>query len=489
MLAAAPWHRLSRRGFLGLGAFVGGELVARRASASETSTELSRTASAALGALASWAEAERAELSAHVLDVLSNRTLAAAAEHRPLNPASNQKLLTLALALTALRPSYRFETSLHGRPADAGAVRELVLRGNGDPSLKTADLEQLVGALAAQGITRVQGDVFVDQSAFDAVWEPPAYGQKPNDWAAYRAPVSAVALDGNAVTLHVKATEPGSTARSWLTPPGVLTLQGSVRTVATGRETLRFDVQRQARELVAAIGGTIPVTARELATARRLVDPELAAGRALLSLLAEHRVGVAGKLQSGGAEIRAERCSLRSRPLGELVVAIGKRSDNFGAEMLLKAIGAHASGGAGTSAAGASAIAAYLNRIGAWEAGTKIVNGSGLYDANRVSAASITRLLAVVGADRDIGNEFIASLPVGGTDGTLAERFQNFREPPIVRAKTGTLSDVTALSGFILRRPPDGPLAFSVLINRVGGKVREARRRLDDAIEAIARAT
>ncbi|HWA77222.1 MAG TPA: D-alanyl-D-alanine carboxypeptidase/D-alanyl-D-alanine-endopeptidase [Polyangiaceae bacterium] len=449
--------------------------------------QLAAVARTEVAALSAWAKAERAEISARVTDALSDRELASTAAHVPLNPASNQKLLTMAVALERLGPDFRFSTSLHGRAA-GDTLSELVLRSNGDPTLSLDDLLHLARELAAQGYRRVSGDLLVDQSAFDRLWDPPAYEKHMDEWATYRAPVSAVAVEGNTVSLHVAANAQGSPARVWVTPEGLATVSGSVATGPAGRaHDVRLSVRAQSGGFTLLVGGTMPSSQAPLAFGRRIADPELAPGRALLGLLREQQISISGSVRSGGSEIQAERVSVRSRSLAEVLHALGKHSDNFVAEMLLKSVGANASGTAGSSAAGATVIEEYLSRHAALDLGTRLKNGSGLYDANRVSAFTLTRVLGEVANDPRVYPEFLASLSIGGLDGTLSQRFRSLRNARTVRAKTGTLASVTALSGYVLRAAPNGPLAFSVLLNGVGDKLAEGRQRIDRAIEAIAR--
>jgi D-alanyl-D-alanine carboxypeptidase/D-alanyl-D-alanine-endopeptidase (penicillin-binding protein 4) len=250
---------------------------------------------------------------------------------------------------------------------------------------------------------------------------------------------------------------------------------------------VRLSVRSRAGGLELLIGGTVPVTQAALGFARRIAEPELAPGHALLALLREQQIAFSGNVRSGGADVQSEKASLRSRSLAEIVHALGKRSDNFVAEMLLKALGAKASGGAGSSAGGSTVIEEYLTRINALDAGTRLQNGSGLYDANRVSAFTLAKTLGAVAGDARIFPELLASLAIGGLDGTLSQRFKGFRNQRTIRAKTGTLASVTALSGYILRAAPNGPLAFSVVLNGVANKVAEGRQRIDRVIEAVAR--
>lgn len=480
--------RLSRRGFVQGSVLLGSALGAPALAAETTDDALKRAASKALANLSAWATREKAHLSACIVDARNGQLLAEADAQKPLNPASNQKLLTMIAALDRLGPEHRFSTSLHGRPSADATLSELVLRGDGDPELSLTDLQGLVRGLRAQGITRIAGDVYVDQSAFDDEWDPPAYAQRPNDWAPYRAPVSAVAIEGNTVTLHVLAAAKAGPARVWFTPDGLVNAQGEIQTVETpGKQDIRFGLRARGTDLEASLGGVISSGRAELTFLKRIAAPELAAGRALLRLLAEQGIQVSGALKRGGVGIDAERVTHRSRQLAELLFALGKHSDNFVAEMLLKALGRTGST-SGSSSAGAAYLSQLLARFGALEPDTQIQNGSGLFDANRLSAATLARVLAAAYRDPRYGPELIGALAIGGVDGTLRTRFESLAKERSLRAKTGTLVQVTALSGYVLRAPPAVPLAFSVLVNGAAGKVSEARRKIDEAILTVARA-
>ena len=155
-------------------------------------------------AIASSRALEGAQLGIAVLDVDSGRMLAAVGEHAPLNPASNAKLYTAGAALATLHGEHRYETTLDGKLEGDAVVGPLAIRGYGDPSLSTPDLAAMVEELRTLGVHRVDGDVVVDQRFFDEQTTPPAFEQQPTEWAGFRAPVSAVALDENCVTMTVR---------------------------------------------------------------------------------------------------------------------------------------------------------------------------------------------------------------------------------------------------------------------------------------------
>ena len=125
--------------------------------------------------------------------------------------------------------------------------------------------------------------------------------------------------------------------------------------------------------------------------------------------------------------------------------------------------------------------------MGGLEASTRIVNGSGLFDANRASAGSIARALSAAYRDPAISSEFVAQLAIGGVDGTLRSRFRSQRTARSVRAKTGTLAKSLALSGYVLA-PARPPLAFAILVNGVGASDQaELRQRVDKLVDSAAR--
>jgi D-alanyl-D-alanine carboxypeptidase/D-alanyl-D-alanine-endopeptidase (penicillin-binding protein 4) len=476
--------RLGRRSILGL-PLVAGIALARTATAQPESLEV--LAARGVAELERWVKAQGAELGARVIELANGRALAESAADRGLNPASTQKILTVAAALDRLGPAYCFVTSLHGRQT-GDTLDQLVLRGDGDPDLGSGDLLALVERLWQRGVRRIQGDVLVDQSAFDTGWDPPAYEQRPDDSAAYRAPVSAVAVDGNTVTLHVQPTAAGSRALVWLEPAGIGRIDGAITSTDKAKrpESVGLTITPSSGQVLARVSGSVESGRPMFQFARRLPNPETAPAHVLVALLGRMGIRVSGRAAAGGAGVQAELARHESRPLSQLVHALGKRSDNFYAEMLLKALGrGPAKTGLGSSSSGAAAIEAFLKARNAFSPGMQIRNGSGLFDANRVSAASLTRVLELAYADTRIGPELTAALAIGGVDGTLASRFPKSAADRRVRAKTGTLSSVIALSGYLFG---PRPLAFAFLMNGLPGKQTEARRRIDGVLESLSAA-
>ncbi len=236
--------------------------------------------------------------------------------------------------------------------------------------------------------------------------------------------------------------------------------------------------------MAAKLSGVVAADSRIVRYTRRAEDPRLLAGYALKALLERAEIKVSGDVKLGTARGRT-LARHQSEPLSTLLYALGKQSDNFYAEMIFKTLGGEVKGRPAKSADAAQVVTEWLGQIGALDAGVIIKNGSGLFDANRVTAWSTVELLRWAWRDPMVQPEYVAQLSVGGVDGTLRKRFRGEKTKRRVRAKTGTLDDAIALSGYSLRDDGKSPLAFSVLFNHVAGKQDVARRAADRLVEAL----
>lgn len=479
--------RLTRRAFLAFGS------TAALTTQSVGAQILSASPLAKLGVLAlplfedlaRWTEKNGGELHAALADATTGTELCGIKSAVVENPASNQKLITAAAALHYLGPDFTYRTGLFGTLQN-GRVAKLVIRGEGDPSLSSAALERMVEALLSRGV-RAVGEILVDQSAFDEEFVPPAFEQQPGEWSAFRAPVSAVAVDGNATTFCVEATKNGEPARVWFEPLGFVDVDGGVATVGAGKKDYpRLTLKGNGDRLIAKVAGAIPERGEKVRWRKRVDDPRSYAGYVLKRLLEEHGVTVQGAVTLGGENEQRELASHLSRPLSELLHELGKKSDNFYSEMILKTLGMRLGGRPGKSATGAEALTAFLQQLGAWEDGTLQSNGSGLYDANRVSPRSLTRVLWHTLANPKLAPHYLNQLAVGGVDGTLKGRFHSLRDQRSVLAKTGTLRSVVSLSGYVFGPERSTPLAFSFIVSGIAGRQPETRKRIDKIVEALA---
>ena len=175
-----------------------------------------------------------------------------------------------------------------------------------------------------------------------------------------------------------------------------------------------------------------------------------------------------------------------SPALSQVLYELGKYSDNFVAEMMLKQLGAEKKGVPGTSQHGVEVVIDRLRRIGLPTSKLSLVNGSGLFEGNKVAPAHFTQLLRHMAMEPNVFSEFLSQLAVGGQDGTLHRRLASLPPSVTVRAKTGTLDQVIALGGYVLSEIPGEGYAFSMLANSVSGKHQAARALMDDLVTALA---
>jgi serine-type D-Ala-D-Ala carboxypeptidase/endopeptidase (penicillin-binding protein 4) len=431
-------------------------------------------------------------------------------------PASNTKLFTTALALERLGPDYRFRTAVAGpSPDSAGTVRgDLIFIGGGDPTMSGREypfrkdaragdpmraIEELAEQLAARGVQRVEGDIAGDDTAY--VWEPYPEGWAQDDgvWE-YGAPVSALTFNDNAMTLRVKpGPEAGEPARLQLTPEaGYFAIDNRVATTTGGEREIRIERAPGSRQL--RVWGSLPAKDRGYSVLVAADDPALYAATALREALIRRGVAVSGKaiarhrpanevpnLKMGGegpARVAGGELAFReSPPLAEILRVIDKVSQNLHAEIVLREVG-RARRNLGSRQAGIEEMREFLRPAGIANDEYNLEDGSGLSRLNLVTPAAVTKLLLAM--SRSPHAEVWASLlPVGGEDGTLSDRFKGARDGVRVRAKTGTLSHASALSGYVDSRS-HGTIAFSVLVNNYNAPSREIRAVIDRICSVIA---
>jgi D-alanyl-D-alanine carboxypeptidase/D-alanyl-D-alanine-endopeptidase (penicillin-binding protein 4) len=425
----------------------------------------------------------------------SGKPLYARGEKAPLNAASNVKIVTSAAALSLLGPEYRWRTTLSVAAAATGlaftaggeVAGDLVLRGGGDPTLSVEDLAAMVADLAALGLHKVHGALVVDDGFFDAATVGPAYDQKKESTAS-RAPSSAASLDFNVVAVTIiPGAAAGAPARVTIEPASpYFVVSGAVVTAADGPAApsveTRDDAGTRTRVVVA---GRVRLGSEPRTFYRRVVHPALFAGHSLRQQLERRGIIVDRPTRVGAGPAQGLRVlsTHESAPLAVVVQDLNKRSNNFMAEQVVRTLGAEIVGRPGTWDKGLEAVARYLAGIGLKRGSYQMTNGSGLYDSNHFSAEQITTVLRAASRDFRISAEFLSSLAVAGTDGTIAHRMAGTLAERYVRAKTGTLASVSCLSGFA-GSPGHVPLIFSILMNDVASAA-EARRAQDRVAELL----
>ena len=365
---------------------------------------------------------------------LDGHTVVADGADLPVLPASNQKIITAAAALEVLGPEFTFVTRAHGALNGDAVDGDLVLVGGGDPLLVSSGgqfpdgfvlderyptfeaathLETLADAVAAQ-VRHVSGRIVADDSHFDGE----RYGA---GWPAGVRGETAGPLSAAFVNDSRRLDAP----KQWVDDPSLYTASEFTRLL-------------RARGVV--------------------IDAEPAVGA----------------LPAGLPEL----AEVASAPLTVVVKEMLLNSDNNTAEMVLKEIGAKALGGPGSTAAGLAAVMDKLAEWGVPLAGVSLTDGSGLDRANLLTCRAVLAVLDHVGSSGPMYDALptpggpLGTLRDPGTDADLGGNLTAFEDLQVdqrVHAKTGTLSDVKALSGWF--DLADGrKVAFSLIVNGAGAK-------------------
>jgi D-alanyl-D-alanine carboxypeptidase/D-alanyl-D-alanine-endopeptidase (penicillin-binding protein 4) len=417
--------------------------------------------------------ARRALWGIQVVDLKSGETLYQLNANRLFTPASNTKLFTTALGLARLGPEYRYLTRVAADALpDAGGrlAGDLVLIGGGDPNLSSRVIpyevksefraerleviEELAAEVVAAGVQRIEGNIVGDDSHW--VWERWADTWAVEDIANEDGPpVTALAIHDNLVALRLRPDG----AAEWDPPLSYYELDNRIR---PGTGPLR--VKKEPGERVVHVWGEAAARAEFLA----IDDPALYAALALRAALERRGVTVTGPASSrhrypwavGEAQTYGFVLASRSSwPLAEDLRIINKVSQNLHADMLLREV-ARVRRGLGSFEASRLEIKDFLHEVGIGPNDHFFRDGSGLSRQNLVSPRAVATLLQWMwkSPHREV---WLESLPVAALDGSLRLRFVGTPAAERVRAKTGTLTHVHALSGYVEGRS----LGFAILVN------------------------
>ncbi len=433
----------------------------------------------------------RGRTSAVVYDAATGSELYQRSGGRTSIPASNTKIITAAAALDTLGPAYRFRTEVISRATVTGSTLggRLYLKGYGDPTARASDYAALAQRVRAAGIRTVTGKLVVDATYFDSVRYNPTWKTSYAD-DYYAAPISAVTLAPNAdfdagtVIINVRAGSVGRKAKITTTPASAAAALDLRNLTTTGKKgsSSTISASRPYGSGTITIRGRIG-SGRSTTRLITVSRPDLYAAAVFRAELKKAGVTVRGATTALATPASGRRVigTDYSMPLSQLLVPFMKLSNNMHAEALTKAMGAQRSGAPGSWTNGLAATRAYLSATGVPMSGLVLADGSGLTRSNTITPRAMGTLLVKVQRETWFP-VFKASLPVAGNSsrmigGTLRRRMNGTRAANNAWAKTGTLTGVTALSGYVRGR--DGHLyVFAMLSQYTGSSPRPVEDKL-----------
>jgi D-alanyl-D-alanine carboxypeptidase/D-alanyl-D-alanine-endopeptidase (penicillin-binding protein 4) len=408
-------------------------------------------------------------------------------------PASNMKSFTVAAALEKLSPNFRFVTSVYAdsQPDATGTIKgDLTVFGRGDVSLSTAfyngdyykGLDLLAEKIAQSGVKRIEGNLVGDESYFTGSTIPASWEWDDLQWY-YGAEISALPLNDNALDLSIKpGPSAGSPCAVLLQPFNpVMRVVNRCTTSANGAKR-DLTVKKDLDQNVLEVSGTMPAGDKGFANYLTVSRPAELFIALLKQRLQQKGVIVTGQTRlvtakeksvpngTSSAAASVEIAKLESPPLSVIAAKTMKPSQNLYTETLLWTLGEQAGDKTDpkqTSAdRGVIVVQNFLQQIGVPDQSVVQWDGSGLSRHNLVTANSLVQLYTYMAKQSPHAQAWRDSLPIGGTDGTLQNRFKGTAAAENVRAKTGTIDQVSGLSGYVTTASGE-KIVFSIIINGV----------------------
>jgi len=442
--------------------------------------------SARVDAALSEARAQKAFWGILVADRDTGKTLYELNANKFFAPASNAKLFTTSLALATLGPDYRYRTTLESSSplsAEGKLSGDLILVGRGDPDLSNRVfpydqkaerdgapekvIAELADAAVAKGLKEVDGDIVADDTYYP--YDPYPAGWVVGDlFFSFGAPVSAIDYNDNIVGIDVvPGAKTGDPVELAVQPAAAReSFDAQVATSASGTKP-DLAVVREPGPNFILLRGAVPGGGAAVHLELAMTQPAETAGRSLKDLLEARGVIVRGAVRAqhspppvvdaqglpGPPDVpqdpqpnRTVLAEHLSPTLLESIRLTNKISQNLHAEMFLREVGRQKYG-TGSTAAGLFVERDFLRTIGIADGDVVLTDGSGLSPQDLVTPQAVVTLL-LYAKTQPWGADFVSTLPIAGVDGTLQNRFNSGPGTGLIHAKTGSIANVRAISGY-----------------------------------------
>ncbi len=450
-----------------------------------------------------------------VVDLETEKILFEQDAEKSLMPASNAKLYTTAAALDLLGPEYRYETRLYrDGPIENGVLKgNLIVRGSGDPTIgeryakgdPAMVLRNWARALRNLNIKRIEGDIIGDDDLFDDLLL--GYGWSWDDEPYYySAEISALTFYDNSIQVILEGQHLNMPAKLRWEPfnTSYVDVTNNTRTVHPDSSDDIDYIRPRNFNTIEAVGKIYPT---EIDTSYITVsNPTRYFVHVFREVLVQEGISVSGRpvdvdvlsiKPNYDSPRTSELLVHRSPPLSEIIVILNKESQNLYAELLLRTIGVNqpvkisANDDEPTSAEmGILAAKETYGRARVDTSRIKLLDGSGLSRMNLVTANMTSNLLSYMWHHDSlhVRQSYYNSLPIGGVDGTLEDRLRRGSSYQNVRAKTGTLTGASALSGYV-SSAAGTPLMFVLMCNNYTVKTSAVRRTQNAIVTLLSRYT
>ncbi|WP_445300127.1 D-alanyl-D-alanine carboxypeptidase/D-alanyl-D-alanine endopeptidase [Microcoleus sp. D3_18_C4] len=435
---------------------------------------------AQVDAIANRPEFSRSRWGILIQPLSSTTTLYSRDAQKYFIPASNAKLLTTAAALQKLGADFRIKTSVY-----SGENGSLYVAGRGDPSIAEPQLKSLAQQLKQRGISQVNqligDDSYFQGSAVNPNWE------WEDAQAGYGAPINSLIFNQNAIDLLLSPQALGQPLKVTFAEPKLANqwqVQNNTVTVAQN-ESEFIEVGREFDRPIIRLGGQLKVGGEPESAYVAVVNPANNFLQYFQQALAAEGIPVKQALvASASRNLNQELATVESPPLAELVRETNRVSNNLYAEVLLRLLGKVTDKmpvpQEDTGESGLKELKAVLTQLGVNPNSYILADGSGLSRHNLITPEALVETLRLM-ANSPAASIYRQSLSIAGESGTLKNRFNITPNRVILQAKTGTMSGVSALSGYI-EVPNYEPLVFSIIVNQSDLSTAKMRSATDEIV-------
>lgn len=405
-----------------------------------------------------------------------------------MRPASNMKILTTTTALYFLGPDYTFKTTIayDGEIDDSILTGNLYFIGGFDPDFTSEDLDTMVMQIKEEGITRIEGNLYGDVSKMDSLYWGNGWmwDDDPSIDFPYMTPLT---INDAAIKVVVNPSPVGQKPEVSFIPDifepsfinNAVTVKGDSSNLTVTRDWLHNSDKVIVRDSI-GVDDEPDTTEINLSNTNHYF---LKLARATLK---KHGITVQGKCDTSTAPDDVEILVEHERPFSEVIVNLNKTSDNLSAEMTLRALAYKFNGKGASAKEGVKIIDSLITIVGLNPKDYRLVDGSGVSHYNLITVELLNEILKYFYFEKeDLYQILYDSFPIGGVDGTLKGRMKESPTFENVHAKTGTLSAVSSLSGYLNAK--NGHLiSFSINTQSFVGSARTARDFQDKICEILA---
>ncbi len=399
-------------------------------------------------------------------------------------PASTAKLLTTAAVLQQLRPQFRIRTSVYG-----DGKGNIYIVGRGDPSFTETQMKSLAEQLKEQGIENIN-QLIADDSYFQGMAVNPNW-----EWedvqAGYGAPINSLIFNQNAIDLVLSPQSFGQPLKvTFVNPAESKKWQIENNSVSVAKNEKEFvEVGRDFIQPIIRISGQLRIGSASEPVYVAVVEPVDNFLNKFRQVLESEGIRVSRIVKNSQITSNVnltELAFVESPTVGELIEEVNKKSNNVYAEALLRQLGVRSrllpkkKSDNQTLAKSLEEVKVILTRLGVTPNSFRLNDGSGLSRHNLVTPQALVQTLRIM-TNSPWANIYRNSLPVAGISGTLSRRFRNSLAERNVQAKTGTISGVSGLAGYV--KPVDfEPLVFSIIVNQSDLETKDLRIAIDEIV-------